>query len=977
MLVYLLKLLNDGYKRRIANPAKRIDTLGLNSLVNFLNGTFAEKTALKKEATTIATQIPHILDSIMAILILDDYFNLYPQSKAEILQEDPFTYADYLYDNENDSFLKWMNYDHEAWIQYLIETDSVDEFYADMNSTYTSVKGANTDADAFFEMNKDLIADNINNSSVIEALLNLSSAERSTLMSSYNNHSTAVSTLQGWLEDLDGYIQATHNGQETWDLIRMINAKLLMMDFTSSEMASVTQNITINNFYGALSWISTDFANLLNAALYHMHYLNTGVVDKSSLNNYQANMAINLDSDSNGDYLGYLLKKSLADAKVHGTFAPYMSSAYLKQSDLYFSDATTARLYVVEALIHHAQNAYLHDIMTGALNSDSKDLIELTQNLSKLSHYLEVYHPTVLLKQNFYYDSLELSLEGIGHLTPNQYAAMLNAEFNLGIDSVADCQPFALYTIPQRFELYGSSRLGTMDAKAKRQEDEHTFGRKLGVKHYELSNHLGNVMATVSDKKVHPSELVTNGSQNVDANLGYQADITGSYDYYPFGMEIQSRSGDFTTVDYSTDKVELIYDGLLNACADYQAINEPANNTNTRVCTTATNLYGEDYVDEISIDHTDNGWSDRHRFDFYIYLHLNSIVPDISMEGTYRVEFGFESQYRWIKGRKPWAGDQSSLSAGANASSTDIKYAVDKRLTWEFSGHQLDSLLVNDSVRFRIRASWGELGQNYATDAKITDIKVYRIYKNSTVPLAKRIGEAYSYGFQGQERDDEVSGSGNSYSYKYRMHNPRLGRFFAVDPMAREYPWNSPYAFSENRLIDGVELEGLEFAEKRVDNKSRGVLSTPTTKTDVAIGLGLATLGVAVTAGISSAVITPVIGFLKKAFTKKAPRNLKPNRTPKPKKQNATPKNQNASDPVAKRSKVEKSTKVEKVGDKFTKKTKTVPGKGPGQSRSEMEFVKNKKGKVVRSRKFSFDRANKFQHKKPARGGPEGRPANN
>jgi len=76
-------------------------------------------------------------------------------------------------------------------------------------------------------------------------------------------------------------------------------------------------------------------------------------------------------------------------------------------------------------------------------------------------------------------------------------------------------------------------------------------------------------------------------------------------------------------------------------------------------------------------------------------------------------------------------------------------------------------------------------------------------------------------------------------------------------------------------------------------------------------------------------------------------------------------------------SKVKKEVREETIGGgKFTKKTKVFPGKGPGQSRSEMEFVKNSDGKLIRSRKFSFDRGNKFQHKKPARGGPEGRPAN-
>ncbi|WP_338731495.1 hypothetical protein [Mangrovimonas cancribranchiae] len=81
--------------------------------------------------------------------------------------------------------------------------------------------------------------------------------------------------------------------------------------------------------------------------------------------------------------------------------------------------------------------------------------------------------------------------------------------------------------------------------------------------------------------------------------------------------------------------------------------------------------------------------------------------------------------------------------------------------------------------------------------------------------LPKRHGsvDGYRYGFQGQEKDDEIKGEGNSINYKFRMHDPRVGRFFAIDPLFRKYPHNSPYAFSENRLIDGVELEGLEVLQ--------------------------------------------------------------------------------------------------------------------------------------------------------------------
>ena len=78
--------------------------------------------------------------------------------------------------------------------------------------------------------------------------------------------------------------------------------------------------------------------------------------------------------------------------------------------------------------------------------------------------------------------------------------------------------------------------------------------------------------------------------------------------------------------------------------------------------------------------------------------------------------------------------------------------------------------------------------------------------------------DKYRYKFQGQEGDGELLGDGNSYAFKYRIHDARLGRFFSIDPLAPEYPWNSPYAFAENRLIDGTELEGLEWRRVNDDN---------------------------------------------------------------------------------------------------------------------------------------------------------------
>ena len=68
----------------------------------------------------------------------------------------------------------------------------------------------------------------------------------------------------------------------------------------------------------------------------------------------------------------------------------------------------------------------------------------------------------------------------------------------------------------------------------------------------------------------------------------------------------------------------------------------------------------------------------------------------------------------------------------------------------------------------------------------------------------------YRYGFNGQEHDDEWNGKGNALAFKYRIHDPRIGRFLSVDPLAPEYPWYTPFQFAGNTPIRAAELEGLE-----------------------------------------------------------------------------------------------------------------------------------------------------------------------
>ncbi len=89
--------------------------------------------------------------------------------------------------------------------------------------------------------------------------------------------------------------------------------------------------------------------------------------------------------------------------------------------------------------------------------------------------------------------------------------------------------------------LYGNNRLGVVRAQrvaSKTMKLNTSFNDvKLGVftrgeKMYELSNHLGNVLTTVSDKRLSNDTVVS----------GYNAVVVSAGDYFPFGMEMPGRN---------------------------------------------------------------------------------------------------------------------------------------------------------------------------------------------------------------------------------------------------------------------------------------------------------------------------------------------------------------------------------------------------------------------------------------------------
>ncbi len=90
----------------------------------------------------------------------------------------------------------------------------------------------------------------------------------------------------------------------------------------------------------------------------------------------------------------------------------------------------------------------------------------------------------------------------------------------------------------------------------------------------------------------------------------------------------------------------------------------------------------------------------------------------------------------------------------------------------------------------------------------------------------RKLSGGYRYGFNGKENDNEVKGEGNQQDYGMRICDGRIGKFLSVDPITSSYPMLTPYQFSSNRPIDGIDLDGLEYksaanwAEKNIANYS-------------------------------------------------------------------------------------------------------------------------------------------------------------
>jgi RHS repeat-associated protein len=357
--------------------------------------------------------------------------------------------------------------------------------------------------------------------------------------------------------------------------ISAMSACYLSLDPSPISITNLASAVTVNKYtpYCFLKTYAYDQLNRIRSARAGAKAINASVAWMFTNAGALANeFAEDFKYDQNGNLLK--VDRRLAAANYDNlTYFYYNASgvAYNPVSPPANTIPTNKLAYVTDAYTPVSYN----DIGNQALNNYTYDKIgnligDAAENISGISW--NVYGKIKSITRNtttkpnmeFKYDASGNRISkkvinattGITTITYYVRDAQGNTMATYVETATSTTNKLALTELP----IYGSSRLGLQNCNTTIGDLVSNVGtgniayspesnRVLGSKSYELSNHLGNVLAVVSDRKLLVDDGVynaTGGSQTStvpDGNADYYvADITSATDYYAFGSPMPGRN---------------------------------------------------------------------------------------------------------------------------------------------------------------------------------------------------------------------------------------------------------------------------------------------------------------------------------------------------------------------------------------------------------------------------------------------------
>lgn len=280
-----------------------------------------------------------------------------------------------------------------------------------------------------------------------------------------------------------------------------------------------------------------------------------------------------------------------------------------------------------------------------------------------------------------------------------------------------------------------------------------------GKKHYELNNHVGSVMATLSDRR---QAVDQNGDWTIDY---YVPDILSVIDYYSFGSSMPGiGTGPMPNKIY--DVSEEFNSGIGSFTAGVGAI-------------TVTNPTGTKL-------HIEAAWTTRP-------LARRSVNLINGRRYTLKVD---------IAGFSVVSGYSHTVRVRILLPGNTLNY------NYTVAGLQTINFTSNTTGLVNIEISSQITGTGPYTISPYIDIDSFKINWDT---------RNYRFAYQGSEYENEMI----TYTTENRMLDARLGRWFSADPMSAYFPGQSPYCSMDNDPISNNDVLGLAATEPPGDEEAR------------------------------------------------------------------------------------------------------------------------------------------------------------
>ncbi len=381
--------------------------------------------------------------------------------------------------------------------------------------------------------------------------------------------------------------------------------------------------------------------------------------------------------------------------------------------------------------------------------------------------------------------------------------------------------------------VYGMGRLGVYTG------GRHAGQRKLGMKKYELTNHLGNVLSVIKDNiHITPDSV--------------WAEVISTSDYYPFGLAMNNRSMEPALDPEITADIPPTPGLLAQFTMDGNATDGSGNGFNGTIIgatpTTdsqgnANSAYAFDGDDRITIPNSRMSTSfiqNTAVFTITAYVKFNSITGRnvIVSSGSATTSKAFVFMYENYNA----ATGLQQLRFSYTTGSASYVFNGAKNAIKDTNWHHVAVVGDGKTVRFYVDGMPDGAPGNVTTlatgtgtldtfiggipttgavslplNGSLDEVNIF------TVPLTQQqvqnlmqrkhaYGDEpeqikhYRYGFNGQEREEELGSS--ITSAEFWMYDARLARRWNPDPIT--YTGQSPYACFNNNPVYFSDPDGLE-----------------------------------------------------------------------------------------------------------------------------------------------------------------------